>query len=261
MKIALIGAGNLATRLGLALVEKGQTVVQVYSRTQASAAALGKALHCPAVSSLSDVCTDADVYVVAVKDAAFADVSAALVSPRRGALFVHTAGSLPMSVWEGVAPRHGVFYPMQTFSKQRAVDFSAIPLFIEANNAADLCLLRDLASTLSAHVHEADSRQRRALHLAAVFACNFTNHMYALCSHLLDEAGLPFEVMLPLIDETAAKVHELSPSLAQTGPAVRYDENVISRHLEALAAHPEWQELYEQISKSIHHDKLRFNPD
>lgn len=261
MKIALIGAGNLATRLGLALVAKGQSVVQVYSRTETSATALGEALHCPAVTSLSEVCMDADVYVVAVKDAAFADVAASLVPRRSRALFVHTAGSLPMSVWEGVAPRHGVFYPMQTFSKQRAVDFSAIPVFIEANNGADRDCLKALASALSTHVYEADSRQRQALHLAAVFACNFTNHMYAVCSHLLDEAGLSFEVMLPLIDETASKVHELLPSKAQTGPAVRYDENVIARHLKALAAHPEWQDLYERISKSIHHDKLRFNPD
>lgn len=261
MKIALIGAGNLATRLGVALVAGGQSVVQVYSRTEASASALGKTLHCPAVTSLEQVCRDADVYIVAVKDAAFSGVAASLVSGRSRALFVHTAGSLPMSVWEGVASRHGVFYPMQTFSKQREVDFSAIPIFIEAKNAADLTLLKALASALSTQVYEADSRQRRALHLAAVFACNFTNHMYALCGHLLDEAGLPFEVMLPLIDETAAKVHELPPAEAQTGPAVRYDENVIARHLEALSAHPEWQDLYERISKSIHHDKLRFNPD
>ncbi len=259
MKIALIGAGNLATRLGLALVEKGQTVAQVYSRTEASAQALGKMLQCPATTVLADVCTDADLYVLAVKDAAFADVAAALVPRRRQALFVHTAGSLPMSVWEGIAPRHGVFYPMQTFSKLRSVDFSSIPIFIEANNAGDLDCLKALAATLSGSVFEADSRQRRALHLAAVFACNFTNHMYAVCGHLLDEAGLPFDVMLPLIDETAAKVHDLSPSQAQTGPAVRYDENVITRHLEALAVHPEWQDLYERISKSIHHDKLRFD--
>ncbi len=257
MRIVLIGAGNLATQLGTALVRRGEDVVQVFSRTEASASALAGKLGCEAVTDLDAVCRDAELYIVALKDSALSALAASIVKGREQALFVHTAGSLPMTVWEGIAPRHGVFYPMQTFSKQREVDFSRIPVFIEANNADDCRRLKVLASSLSSNVREADSAQRRALHLAAVFACNFTNHMYALSAHLLAEAGLPFDSMLPLIDETAAKVHVLSPSQAQTGPAIRYDENVIGKHLDALASHPEWQDLYERISKSIHNDKLR----
>ena len=252
MKIALIGAGNLATRLGVALVAGGQSVVQVYSRTEASAAALGKTLHCPAVTSLEQVCRDADVYIVAVKDAAFSGVAASLVSGRSRALFVHTAGSLPMSVWEGVASRHGVFYPMQTFSKACLVDFHEIPIFVESNSEADTQFLKDIASALSTRVYECTSEERQSLHLAAVFACNFTNHMYALASRLLTKYNLPFEVMLPLIDETARKVHTMNPQAAQTGPAVRYDRQIIDKHLAMLADEPEMQQIYRLVSESIH---------
>ena len=141
---------------------------------------------------------------------------------------------------------------MQTFSKQREVDFNTVPFFIEASAPAEVELLRMVAVRLSPKVYEVTSGQRRYLHLAAVFACNFANHMYALSSHILEKQGIPFEVMLPLMDETAGKVHELSPTQAQTGPAVRYDENVISKHLEMLADEESLQELYEKISKSIH---------
>jgi predicted short-subunit dehydrogenase-like oxidoreductase (DUF2520 family) len=144
---------------------------------------------------------------------------------------------------------------MQTFSKRREVDFSEVPFFVEADGEETLQELKELAGRLSPNVREATSEQRRSLHLAAVFACNFTNHMYALCDRLLQKHGLPFEVMLPLIDETARKVHELKPHEAQTGPAVRYDENVIGKHLSLLADDPECQELYEKISKSIYRNR------
>lgn len=261
MKIVLVGAGNLATQLGRSLAGHGYDIAQIYSRTEASAETLGAVLQVPFVTSVGEICTDADLYIVAVKDSALPELIPQLVNGREHALFVHTAGSLPMDIWKHHALRYGVFYPMQTFSKQRQVEFDSIPIFIEAQNEADCRRLKKLASVLSSKVYDADSSQRRALHLSAVFACNFTNYMYSVCEHLLAEAGLPFDTMLPLIDETAAKVHELLPSQAQTGPAVRYDTNVISKHLEALAAHPEWQELYGKISKNIYHDKLRFNSD
>ena len=126
-------------------------------------------------------------------------------------LFVHTAGSVPMSVWQGYANHYGVFYPMQTFSKKREVDFKEIPFFIESSEPKYVELLKEIAATMSQRVYEADSEQRKSLHLAAVFTCNFTNHMYALAADLLEKYQLPFEVMLPLIDETARKVHELPP--------------------------------------------------
>lgn len=252
MKIVLIGAGRVATHLGAGLQAAGCEVVQVYSRTHQSASALAARLSADYAVRVEDVRRDADVYIVALKDAVLHEFVPRLVEGRRQALFVHTAGSMPMDLWKGLTPRYGVFYPLQTFSKERPVDFRTVPFFIEASAPAECSLLRQLASRLGAQVYEATSQQRRYLHLAAVFACNFANHMYTLSSHILHQHGLPFEVMLPLIDETARKVHHLPPAQAQTGPAIRYDENVIGKHLELLAQEPSLCELYEKISKSIY---------
>lgn len=250
--VVFIGAGNLATNLAKALYYKGFRIVQVYSRTEDSARTLAQAVEAAYTTDLASVAADAQLYIVALKDAAFVRMLPEIVAGRENALWVHTAGSIPMNVWTGRVERYGVFYPMQTFSRQRMADFRQIPVFVESNSAEDARFLKDIASALSGEVYEATSEQRKSLHLAAVFACNFTNHMYTLAAGLLEKYGLPFEVMLPLIDETARKVHELEPRLAQTGPAVRYDENVIGEHLQMLAGEPQMQELYKLISESIH---------
>lgn len=254
MRIVLIGAGNLATNLGRALSAAGNSVEMVYSRTEESALRLASRLGCKATCSLEEVPEDADLYVVALKDSALPEVLSLLLTPiRKKALWVHTAGSVPMDVWkEYGASRYGVFYPLQTFSKEREVDFVEIPFFLEASGQMEMDILRRLASSMSRHVHEADSVQRKALHLAAVFVCNFTNAMYAVGARLLEEHGLGFETMLPLIDETSRKVHTLHPVVAQTGPAVRYDQGVMAEHLKALAAHPLYQEVYALVSRMIH---------
>ncbi len=250
--VVLIGAGNVATHLGGELQRRGCVVRQVYSRTEASARRLADRLRVPFTTDVDAVVRDASLYVVAVKDAALDELLPRLTRGRDGALFVHTAGSIPLSVWEGLTARYGVFYPMQTFSRQREVDFADIPCFVEANTPQDTALLRRLAERMSRRVYEASSGQRRCLHIAAVFACNFTNHLYAVCHRLLAAQGLPFEVMLPLIDETARKVHELSPEEAQTGPARRYDENVIGRHLQMLSGQPDLAQIYDLLSRHIH---------
>ena len=249
-RIALVGAGNVATHLGIALQQAGWQIAQVYSRTEASASELGNRLQVPYVTSVEAICTDADIYIVSVKDDALPVLIPELVKGRNG-LFVHTAGSVPMNVWKDHTPCHGVLYPMQTFSKQKPVDFSKVSFFLEGDGGETLVQLRELASSLSGLVYDANSEQRMALHMAAVFACNFTNHMYALSAHLLEKNGLPFEAMLPLIDETARKVHELAPKAAQTGPAIRKDMNVMNKHLDMLSCEPGLKELYEKISKSI----------
>lgn len=250
--IVFIGAGNLATNLAKALYRKGFRIEQVYSRTQASARALAEVVEADYTTDLAEVSGDAKLYIVSLRDAAFTELLPQITARKQGALMVHTAGSIPMNIWEGQTNRYGVFYPMQTFSKQREAEFSEIPFFIEANSAEDTALLKAIASTLSTKVYEATSEQRKSLHLAAVFTCNFSNHMYALAAELLKKYGLPFDVMLPLIDETARKVHELEPHAAQTGPAIRYDENVIGNHLAMLADDPQMQQVYELISQSIH---------
>jgi len=250
MKVIFLGSGNLATRLSLEMHRKGMTIGQVYSYTPENARQLAGRLGCLWTTDLEAIETDADLYVFSLKDTVLANVITR-IRPNDG-LWVHTAGSIPMNIWEGHAERYGVFYPMQTFSKQREVDFREVPFFIEAKRPEDAELLKAVAGTLSDKVYEADSEQRRSLHLAAVFTCNFTNHMYALAAELLEKYHLPFDVMLPLIDETARKVHELAPRDAQTGPAVRYDENVMNKHLSMLADSQALQEIYKLMSKSIH---------
>lgn len=252
--VVFVGAGNLATHLARALHKAGFRIQQVYSRTEEAARVLAKCVDAGFTTDLEALSADAALYIVSLKDAAFTELLPEIVAGREHqGMWVHTAGSIPMSVWKNSGvERYGVFYPMQTFSKQREVDFSQIPLFVEANRPSDVQMLKEIAGCLTTKVMEADSEQRKSLHLAAVFACNFTNHMYALTEELLQKYNLPFDVMLPLIDETARKVHELHPKNAQTGPAVRYDENVMNAHLRMLEGEPCMQEIYKLISQSIH---------
>lgn len=251
-QIVFIGAGNLAVNLAVALYRKGFRVTQIYSRTEESAKTLADKVNAGWVTDLKEVTHRATLYIIALKDAALIELLPQITAGKSDALLVHTAGSVPMDIWKGLTPRYGVLYPMQTFSKQREVDFSEIPFFIEALHAEDVFLLKEIASSLSNKVYEAHSEQRRSLHLAAVFACNFTNHMYTLAADILEKHGLPFDAMLPLIDETARKVHHLPPLQAQTGPAIRYDKNVIDKHLELLSEYPEARNVYEMLSESIH---------
>lgn len=250
--IIIIGAGNVATHLATALLKAGYNIRQIYSRTEASASELANQLGCPYTTHIGSVASDGDLYIVSVKDSALNTLLAPLVQQAPHALFVHTAGSVPMNIWQGLTERYGVLYPMQTFSKQRPVNFQEVTFFTEAHSPEDLQALNKIAANLGSKAYEASSEQRRYLHIAAVFACNFANHMYAIADHLLSTHGLPFEAMLPLIDETTRKVHKLSPVAAQTGPAQRYDENVINKHLEMLQNEPRLATIYEQVSKNIH---------
>ena len=251
MKIVLIGAGNLATHLGKALHAAGHDMVQVFSRTMQSAETLASLLDAEPLTDMAQVRDDADVYIFSVKDSALEQLISQLCGGEKK-VFLHTAGSMPMSVFRGKALHYGVLYPMQTFSKQREVDFSIIPCFIEANDEFALKQIEGLAGQISHRVFQLSSEDRKYLHLSAVFACNFANHCYAVSQELLQQHGIPFDVMLPLIDETAAKVHGMTPKEAQTGPAVRYDENVIGKQIQLLENQPYFQKIYDCMSKSIH---------
>ena len=227
MRIVLVGAGGLGTNLGLALHEAGHDVLAVFSRTMEHAQMLAERIGSQPTDDICALPNEADLFIVSVKDAVLTDVVQQLMQGREEQYFAHTAGSMSLTLFQGMARHYGVFYPMQSFSKERRINFSEVPVFLEASD------------------------ERRYLHLAAVFACNFANHCYALSAEILQQHGLPFSVMLPLIDETARKVHHLSPLEAQTGPAVRYDLNVISKQ-QQLLDDPDMRELYERLSKSIH---------
>jgi len=254
MKIVLVGAGNLATSLGHALFAAGHDVVQVYSRTMASAEPLAAVVGGSPVTDFAKLNSDADVYIVVVKDSIIADIVPSLCAGREGKMFIHTAGSIPSDVFKGMALHYGVLYPMQSFSKSKVLEFNDIPCFIEGNDEFALDTAAKLADSISEKVYLLKSEARKRLHLAAVFACNFVNHCYAVSAELLAKSDIPFDVMLPLIDETAAKVHQLSPREAQTGPAVRYDQNVIRMQSEMLKDNPIFRQIYECMSLSIHRE-------
>lgn len=249
MKIVFVGAGNLATRLSLGMHRVGMSIGQIYSRTPDSAVKLAERLGCLWTTEPDAIISDADLYIFSLKDAALQEVISK-VKPNNG-LWVHTAGSMSMQVFEGYVERYGVMYPLQTFSKERQVNFDVIPFFLEANTSKNADTLKNIASALSKNVRFLSSEKREKLHLAAVFACNFTNHIYALAERILDGQEIPLDVLLPLIDETAEKIHTMTPAQAQTGPAIRYDENVINKHL-ALLSDPDMKSIYQLISQSIH---------
>lgn len=246
----------MAWNLVPALKRSGAEVLDVWSKSRSAAEALAERVGCRCTwGSLDAVTCDADLFVVAVKDTVLPDVLRQLHRGREQALIVHTAGSMPLSLFAEVGhTRGGVFYPMQTFSKERAVDFARVHFFIEAMQEEDVEVLESLAIALTQNpdiVHRSTSAIRRRLHLAAVFACNFTNHCCTLADAVLSEAGLDFSVMLPLVDETIAKLHELPPAQAQTGPAVRRDDNVMGVQMAMLSDKPDMQKIYSLLSKSI----------
>ncbi|MFV0521304.1 MAG: Rossmann-like and DUF2520 domain-containing protein [Mangrovibacterium sp.] len=248
-KIVLIGAGNLATQLGLALHEHGVIIMQVYSRTMSSANLLAEKVQAEAIVDLKEITPQADLYIFSVKDDALLQVL------QQCSLFdkvlVHTAGSIDMNILQDFSSNYGVFYPLQTFSKSRKVDFKAIPFCIEASSDKCRQQLKQLARLLSSDVRDVDSMQRQSIHLAAVFVCNFVNYMYNVGFDLMQQHDLNFDLLKPLIMETAQKVMHTNPWEAQTGPAVRYDEQVMNKHLDFLDKQKQLKELYSFVSKQI----------
>ncbi len=245
--IVMIGSGNVATQLGLTLVKKGFNIRQVYSRNLTNAEVLAQRLNAYSTCKFSEVQTNADLYIVAVSDAVLLSVIEQM--PKVNGTVVHTAGSMSMDMLIKYN-RHGVFYPFQTFTKEREVDFGVVPILLEANNQEVYADLQYFAKQISPIVMGSDSAQRQQIHLAAVFAGNFTNHMYAIAHEILKKNNISFDVLKPLIMETALKTETLIPIKAQTGPAVRGDKNVINKHL-ALLDDVELNMLYSKLSRRI----------
>lgn len=255
MKIALIGAGNVATHLGRKLFGVGEELTQVFSRNWLKAKQLADELGAVPVVDLAEITASADLYLIAVHDDAIGEVAARLAE--NGVvdrLVVHTSGATPMQLFSEAAPgleRVGVLYPLQTFSKIRQPDFTKIPICVDASQTSDRELLRSLALNISPHVYPINDQQRATLHLAAVFVNNFTNHLFAIGENILKVGDLPFEMLLPLIQETVGKLENGPPAAMQTGPAIRHDEATIERHLRQLDGQPDLQEIYRLISQNI----------
>ena len=250
MKIVLLGAGNVATHLCRALHEAGHKVKAVYSRTLAHAQDVAQSVGAVPTTEVCDL-PEADAYLFSVKDDALPTLIGEVAALHPHAVCIHTAGSVPLSVFEGRAKQGGVLYPMQTFSKAVPVSFKNLPLYIEATDEQTLLLVTELAHSLSQNVTPLSSADRRYLHLAAVFACNFTNHCYALAEDIMGKVNLPFTDLLPLIEATTQKLRTTPPAQGQTGPAVRADYTVMNAQVDLLSDDTSTQQLYRLLSESI----------
>ena len=250
MKLVILGAGNVATHLIRALHDAGHEILAVYSRTLAHASEVATPIGAVATSCVKSL-PSAEAYILSVKDDALPMLLSELIDAHPDALCLHTAGSIPLSVYEGIVSRGGVLYPMQTFSKSVPVEFQKLPLYIEATDGETLAVVRKIALSLSENVTELSSADRKYLHLAAVFACNFTNHCYALAEDIMAKVNLPFSDLLPLIQATTQKLTTTPPAKGQTGPAVRQDFSVMSAQAALLSDDALKQSIYKLLSESI----------
>ncbi|MEA1885753.1 MAG: DUF2520 domain-containing protein [Bacteroidota bacterium] len=251
MNIVIIGAGRVGSALSIAFNKRGHRILKIISRSVDKAAGLADILECE-YGDEPVIPGESEVVIVAVKDDALSDVLKN-ISVGRDAVIAHTAGSVGLDVFGEKAFNHGVFYPLQTFTHGRKYDFNTIPLFLEANNKHSHMVLKSLALTLSENVFYLDSDKRRYLHLAAVFSSNFVNHMYSAGREISGQAGMEFNVLLPLLRETLDKAGELGPENSQTGPAVRNEKKTIEKHLDLLSFSPDLQKIYQVITDSIIH--------
>lgn len=249
-QIVLIGAGNVAWHLGQSLKQEGYLISQVFSRTKSKAEKLAKKLNCSSTTHLGRIYSKADLYIIAVHDDAIAKVAQKISSRVKGALVVHTSGSYSSKILAPYFSRYGNFYPLQTFSIHRAISFKGIPIFIQSNRKADRKKLWDIGSKLSKNVHDLQDQQKPNLHLAAVIANNFTNHLLGHAKEILGAQNLPFEAIVPLLEETINKLKVMDAQKAQTGPAKRGDVQVLQNHIE-LIQKEEFKYLYKKLSSSI----------
>ncbi|MCK9219432.1 MAG: DUF2520 domain-containing protein [Bacteroidales bacterium] len=259
ISVVIIGAGNLATNLGFALMKAGAQILQICNRTPERGKLLAKKTHAVYIDNIDKLTQNADLYICSVSDHALVKIIPKLHLKNK--LVVHTSGTLGMDILKDVSSHYGVLYPLQTFIRSKSRQFKDIPVCIEGNNPATERKLKMLAEKLSNNVHVIESRKRKILHLSAVFAGNFTNFMYTIAEDLLNQYDLPLDLLHPLIVKIShnTKYHNLF--LFQTGPAVREDRNIIEEHRILLKNDKLYQELYTLISNGIiqykhSHDKL-----
>ena len=244
MQIVLIGSGNVAFHLAKAFTEAQIPISQIFGRNTTELQKISEQFSIP---FSTETLADADLYIISVSDSSIAEVSSLIKN--KNVLVAHTSGSVSREALSGNY-RKSVFYPLQTFSKSKNLDYSKIPFFIDAENENDEDILKNLASKISKNVMLANDEKRKYIHLTAVFACNFVNHLYARAKEISDSQNIPFDYFLPLIDETTQKIHELEPKLAQTGPAIRNDEKVLKLH-ESLLTDEEKLKIYKTLNESI----------
>ncbi len=247
--IVIIGTGNVATQLALALHEKKFNIIQIVGRKEKDVLLLSKKIKTAGSTNFNNINSNADIYILAIKDDAINSLASKL--KLKDKLIVHTSGTVDLNVLKSPFSNYGVFYPLQTLSKNKKIDFKNVPICIEANNKKAFNLLFELANTLSDKVYKINSEQRKIIHLAAVFACNFSNYMYVIADDILSKNKLSFDLLKPLIAETAEKIKSNKPFKNQTGPAVRKDTKTMKAHLKMLENNKSFKKIYENVSDGI----------
>jgi predicted short-subunit dehydrogenase-like oxidoreductase (DUF2520 family) len=249
MEIVIIGSGNVAAVLGRKFKAAGHHILQIIGRNASAASELAYEWNTVSSNYLSAVNRNAEVYLIAVTDDAIIEVIKELKLP--GKVVAHTAASVPMEVLKKVTNHYGVFYPLQSLRKDTKV-LPEIPVFWEGSDETAKTKLEALAHSISKEkVAEAGDDTRLKLHVAAVFVSNFTNHLYILAEEYCRKEGIDFKQLLPLIEETAARIKDISPKLVQTGPALRHDDETIQKHLALLEKYPQLKKIYQLLSESI----------
>jgi predicted short-subunit dehydrogenase-like oxidoreductase (DUF2520 family) len=250
MKITLLGAGNVGTHLAIALHKAGFVLHQIYSRNAQLLPPLSHLCQAGTCSNLSALLPNSDIYLIAISDNAIASFAQQLHLPPT-AIVAHTSGSMPMSALAGIA-KHGIFYPLQTFSPNKSVNWATIPLLIQGSDPDTTQTLSQIAAQLSPHIYCLTDEQRTVIHLAAVLVNNFSNHLMTIAHDILQQHQLPFDILKPLILETAQKVQTQLPQQVQTGPAKRGDTQTINKHLQLLQTMPnDIQQLYRDMTQLI----------
>lgn len=255
--VTIIGSGNVATNISIAFAEAGISINEVYSPTKENSKKLADILHCNYISDINKLNPDSDLYLLAIPDTEIQNIAKKL-SINKG-IMAHTSGSQPITILKGNTSRYGIFYPPQTMTREKHMSFEDIPICIEASDQQTLEALTILGNKISNRVVHLDSEQRLYLHLTAVTVNNFTNLLYDYAHNILSEKNIDFGLLLPLIHETALKVHEVKPEDAQTGPARRNDLETINRHIELLENYPDFKDIYSILSKKLirkYHEKL-----
>ncbi|HOY33169.1 MAG TPA: DUF2520 domain-containing protein [Bacteroidales bacterium] len=247
--IVIIGAGNAASNFAVAFRKAGKNILFVFSRNAGKARKLAEQVNAAYTDQFRELPRKADLFLIAVNDAAISEVAEHLTGT--SGIVAHTSGTVDISVFNDRFDDYGVFYPLMHLSAENIIGFSEIPLCIEANHPLNLETLIELASAISHHVHHVPSEKRKILHLSAVFACNFTNLNYIIAEELLKNHDLPFEMLYPLIAETAQKIQNTSPSKLQTGPAVREDYEIIAVHKKMLGNFQPYQKIYNLLTETI----------
>ncbi len=243
MNVVIIGSGNVAFHLANAFVENNLNLTQIFGRNEEDLKQISNKTNVP---YSTEILEDADFYIIAVNDGAVEEVSSFIT--KKNCLVAHTSGSLPKEILKGDY-RKGVFYPLQTFSKSKILNYQKIPFFLEAENDSDFSLMKNLALQISDNVETSTYEKRKFVHLSAVFACNFVNHLYARAKEIADEHNIPFEYLYPLIEETTQKIKEIDPKSAQTGPSVRNDVRITKMQEKMLDG--ELLKIYQTMNESI----------